>query len=84
VEQQGDSLILHWKSYTKKGSVAILLANTNQFKKGQVDEYQNIANIPIGQGRFAFKIDPALSFAKIILRAKENSVNTQWKNPSIK
>ncbi|HQR93697.1 MAG: nucleotide pyrophosphatase [Bacteroidetes bacterium 24-39-8] len=84
VVQQGDSLILHWKSYTKKGKVAILLTSTNEFKKGLADSYQNIGSIAIGQERFAFKIEPTLSFAKIILRTKMNSVNTQWKSPSIK
>jgi len=84
VEQQGDSLILHWKSYIKKGKLAILLTSTNQFKKGQPDTYQTLTTIPISQERFAFKLDPSLSFAKIILRAKENSVNTQWKHPSNK
>lgn len=84
VEQQADSLILQWKSYTKKGNVEILLTSTNQFKKGLADEYQTIAKIAIGQERFAFKMDATLSFAKIILRTKENSVNTQWKNPQLK
>ena len=84
VEQQGDSLILHWKSYIKKGKLAILLTSTNQFKKGQPDTYQTLTTIPISQERFAFKLDPSLSFAKIILRTKENSVNTQWKHPSLK
>lgn len=84
VEQQADSLILHWKSYTKKGNVEILLTSTNQFKKGLADEYQTIAKIATGQERFAFKMDATLSFAKIILRTKENSVNTQWKNPQLK
>jgi hypothetical protein len=84
IEQHGDSLVLHWKSYTKKDRVEILLSSTNQFKKGLADEYQTIAKIAIGQERFAFKMDPSLSFAKIILRTKMNTVNTQWKNPSIK
>jgi hypothetical protein len=84
VEQQGDSLILHWKSYSKKGKVEILLTNTNEFNKGQADSYQTIGSIAIGQDRFAFKIEPSLNFAKFILRTKMNSVNTQWKSPSIK
>ncbi len=84
LEQQGDSLILHWKSYTKKEKVEILLTNSNQFKKGITEKYQTIANIAIDKERFSFKLDPSQSFAKIILRTKKNSVNTQWKNPSIK
>ncbi|OYU56982.1 MAG: nucleotide pyrophosphatase [Chitinophagaceae bacterium BSSC1] len=84
VEQQGDSLILHWKSYTKKDRVEILLSGTNEFKKGLADQYQTVASIAIGQERFAFKKDPTLSFAKIILRTKMNSVNTQWRIPSLK
>lgn len=84
VEQQGDSLIIHWKSYAKKGKLAILLSSTNEFKKGLADSYQTIASIAIGQERFAFKLEPSLSFAKIILRTKMNSVNTQWKPTSLK
>lgn len=84
VEQQGDSLILQWKSYTKKGKVAILLTSTNEFKKGLADSYQTIGSIAIGQERFAFKLEPSLNFAKIILRTKMNSVNTQWKRSSSK
>ena len=79
VEQQADSLIIHWKSFTKKGKLAILLTSTNEFKKGLADSYQSIGSIAIGQERFAFKLEPSLSFAKIILRTKMNSVNTQWK-----
>lgn len=84
VEQQGDSLILQWKSYTKKGKVAILLTSTNEFKKGLADSYQTIGSIAIGQERFAIKLEPSLNFAKIILRTKMNSVNTQWKRSSSK
>ena len=81
LEQQGDSLILHWKSYTKKGRLEILLTDSNQFKNGQADAYQTMATIPIKQERFAFKMDSSFNFAKIILRTKKNSLNTQWKKP---
>lgn len=84
LEQQGDSLVLHWKSYTKKGKLEILLTDKNQFKNGQADTYQTMATIPVIQERFTFKMDPSFNFAKIILRTKQNSVNTQWKNPSFK
>lgn len=78
VKQEADSLIIQWKAFQQKGRVKILLSGSNQFKQGLEDKYQSLANITIGKERFALKLDTSLKFAKIILRTKEHSVNTQW------
>lgn len=78
VKLEADSLIIQWKAFQQKGRVKILLSGSNQFKQGLEDKYQSLANITIGKERFALKLDTSLKFAKIILRTKEHSVNTQW------
>lgn len=78
VKQEADSLIIQWKAFQQKGRVKILLSGSNQFKQGLEDKYQSLANVTIGKERFALKLDTSLKFAKIILRTKEHSVNTQW------
>jgi hypothetical protein len=83
VEKQGDSLILHWKAYEKKGKVKIFLSPNNNFKKGNSDTYQTIALVPLNTERFAIKIDTEMRFVKFILEANKNTVNTHWINPTI-
>jgi arylsulfatase A-like enzyme len=83
VEKQGDSLILHWKAYEKKGKVKIFLSPNNNFKKGNSDTYQTIALVPLNTERFAIKIDAEMRFVKFILEANKNTVNTHWINPAI-
>ena len=78
VKQEADSLIIQWKAFQQKGRVKILLSGSNQFKQGLEDKYQSLANVPISKERFALKLDNSLKFAKIILRTKEHSANTQW------
>lgn len=81
VQQQGDSLIIHWKSYQKNTKVKILISYTNQFKTGQKDLYETLAKIPIQQERFAIKVTTKIAFAKMVLVGKNNVVNTQWIGP---
>ncbi len=81
IEKQGDSLVVHWKAYEKKGFVKILISNTNQIKKGIADEYQQLTEIPIGKEKFTFSLNPNWSFVKLILVA-DNWVNVQWSNTS--
>jgi predicted AlkP superfamily pyrophosphatase or phosphodiesterase len=73
-----DSLIIQWKSYEKKGQVKVLLSNSNQFKEGKLDAYQQISVVPISQNKFVISTNAFSNpYYKIVLQGNKNSINTE-------
>ncbi|NCI46290.1 alkaline phosphatase family protein [Sediminibacterium soli] len=81
--QQQDSILVTWKAIDRNGTVKIRIAQTNRFKDGGTDSYQEIAELPVTAERFAFKPLEADTFYKIVLVTPANMVNTWYPRDKI-
>ncbi|WP_295674349.1 alkaline phosphatase family protein [uncultured Mucilaginibacter sp.] len=74
---QGD-LDVTWKALDKKGKVKIWVASTNNFKDGNPDNYQMLAEVPVADQHALVSVKNLPSnFYKVYLEAPYNSVN-RW------
>jgi hypothetical protein len=80
VEKKLDSLIVYWKAYEKNTKVKVYISYTNLFKEGKADSFERIGSIAVQHKRFAIKWPTEISFAKILLVGKHNTINTHWMN----
>lgn len=73
-----DSLQISWKSFELKGSVNIQISSTNEFKNGGIDQYHQIAVVPLADQHFVIPLSSLSSgYCKVLLVGKLNSVNTE-------
>ncbi|BAU52663.1 alkaline phosphatase family protein [Mucilaginibacter gotjawali] len=74
---QGD-LDVTWKALDKKGKVKIWVASTNNFKDGNPDNYQMLAEVPVADQHALVSVKNLPSnFYKVYIGAPYNSVN-RW------
>ncbi len=71
-------LDISWKALEKKGKVKIWLATTNNFKTGEKDNYQLLAEVDASQQHYLADLKNYPStFYKILLEAPDNMLN-KW------
>lgn len=75
--KQNHTLVLTWDALDPAGRVEILVATTDNFKKGQPDNYHKVASVPaaFGKARVNVKKFPS-DFYKVVLRGRYNTINT--------
>jgi len=73
---QGD-LDVTWKALDKKGKAKIWVASTNNFKDGNPDNYQMLAEVPVADQHALVSVKNLPSdFYKVYIEAPYNSVNS--------
>jgi hypothetical protein len=71
-----DQIDLTWKSLQPTGTVKVWISTTNNFKEGKIDHYQLIGEYPLNQKHALINVEKLpSSFYKILVTAKDNSVN---------
>ncbi|WP_316734611.1 alkaline phosphatase family protein [Pedobacter aquatilis] len=72
------NLDVSWKSLENTGTVKLWVTPTNNFKVGQADDYQLLAEVPVGDNHALVNVEKYPSkFYKIVLEAKNNVLN-RW------
>jgi len=72
------SLDVSWKALENTGKVKIWVTPTNNFKAGQPDEYQLLAEVPISDKHALINVEKYPSkFYKVVLEGKSNVLN-RW------
>ena len=67
-----------WKNLQPVGMVKIWLATTNNYKTGQADSFRLISEVPNAQQHFLIDVNKVpSSFYKVVIEAKQNSIN-RW------
>ncbi len=67
-----------WKNLEDKGTVKVWVTTTNNFKTGGKDDYQLLAEVPVGQKHAWIDVQKYPSaFYKIVLEAPDNTLN-KW------
>lgn len=67
-----------WKNLQSVGMVKIWLATTNNYKTGQADSFRLISEVPNAQQHFLIDVNKVpSSFYKVVIEAKQNSIN-RW------
>jgi hypothetical protein len=54
----------------------IYLAVTNNFKKGDNDEYVKVAEVPVKQQKFPITFQSSSTFFKILVKTPNQALNT--------
>jgi membrane-anchored protein YejM (alkaline phosphatase superfamily) len=76
-KQQNGKILVEWKSYVEDDrKVAIYLAVTNNFRKGDTDQYLKVAEVPVKQQRFPLSARSSSQFYKILLKTPNQALNT--------
>lgn len=69
---------LTWNVINKEGTAKIWLATTNNFKTGGKDEYKQMAEVPVGDGKAGIDVSQLPSdFYKIVIQLPHNCLN-RW------
>lgn len=72
------SIDVSWKSLENTGTVKIWVTSTNNFKAGQPDDYQLLAEVPTADKHALINVEKYPSkFYKVVLEAKNNLLN-RW------
>ena len=75
--RQGDKIVVEWKSYVKDDrKLDIYISVTNNFKKGDTDEYVKVADVPIRQQKFPVSFKSSSNYFKILVKTPNQALNT--------
>jgi len=75
--REGNRIQLEWKSYVKDNrKLEIYITPTNNYKKGDPDQYLKIADEPIKLQKFQFDFKSSSDFFKILIKTPNQSLNT--------
>ena len=77
-ELQQDAISISWNALEQDGNVKIWLSCSDQFAEGENDDYQLMAEVPLGQENYRLDVSNLPSeFYKIVLEAPHNTLNRQ-------
>ena len=72
-----DHLNINWKAHNMKEKAVVLVTTTNNFSKGEADEYTLIGKVDVNQEKWTFDLkDLPSKFYKIRLETTSNCLNT--------
>jgi len=75
--KQGSKIMVEWKSYVKDDrKLEIYITPTNNYKKGDQDQYINVAEIPVRQQNFTITHTSNSNFFKIVIKTSDQALNT--------
>ena len=75
--RQDGKIVVEWESYVNDNrKLEIYIAATNNFKKGDKDEYLKVAEVPIKQQRFPVSFKSSSTFFKVIIKTPNQALNT--------
>jgi hypothetical protein len=75
--RQDGKILVEWKSYvTDNRKLEIYLAVTNNFKKGDKDDYLKVAEVPVKQQRFPISFKSQSTFFKVVIKSQNQALNT--------
>lgn len=70
-------IAVEWKNLAKTDrNVEILISATNNYKKGDKDQYIKVAEVPVSLQKFPVNYSSNSDFLKIVVRTKDQSMNT--------
>lgn len=73
--KSGNSIKLNWKAYGT-GSAQVLISTTNQFKLGNADNYEKVADISLVDESYTFEPKTKSDLYKIVIATEYQRVNT--------
>ncbi|MEJ0030462.1 MAG: hypothetical protein WDO15_08875 [Bacteroidota bacterium] len=75
--RQGNKIVVEWKSYvTDNRKLDILISPSNNFKKGDEDQYVHPATVLVKDQRFSFAFQSTSNFFKIVIKTPNQALNT--------
>lgn len=76
-KQANGKIFVEWKSLVKSDrNVEILITATNNYKKGDKDEYIKVAEVPVSFQKFPIAYSSNSDFFKVVIRTKDQTMNT--------
>lgn len=76
--KEGNIVTIQWEAFVQKNAKAtaeVLIANTNNFKTGGLDEYQKVGEVIIGKEKFSFPEKGHAPLSKVILKTQTQTSN---------
>jgi hypothetical protein len=75
--KQGDKILVEWKSMVKDDrKLEIFITPTNNFKKGDKDQYVKIAEVPVKAQKFQAAFKTTSTLLKIVIKTPDQALNT--------
>lgn len=75
--KQDTKIFVEWKSYVNDDrKVEIWITPTNNYKKGDKDQYIKVAEVPVKQQKFPVTFKSNSDFFKVVLKTPNQALNT--------
>lgn len=80
--KQNGKIVVEWKSYVNDDrKLTIYMTPTNNFRKGDKDQYIKVAEVPVKQQKFPVTYSSNSDFFKIVIKTENQSLNTWITKP---
>ena len=75
--KQDSKILVEWKSYvTDNRKLEIWIAPSNNYRKGDKDQYVKVAEVPVKQQKFPVTFQSNSTFFKIVIKTPNQALNT--------